>query len=335
MTREVRHSSRVNTKLLDQGLAASSSAGEMYIRQGEAIADRVAAEGRGIESIGVARRNFQTAFGEGLKIGLIATGIGLAAMLSMFGASFVIDAWRRPYSTAAFEAISKENAALLERVEKLGELVAKPPPTLVAADPEPAQAEEPAAAADQDTIGVATAALPLDPNSTNCPENRSYTVQCSGSHQYEDGRSYTGQWHNGLPDGEGKFTMANGSVLDATWKAGFPVTVKDQPNGRKVLKTVTVFKTIQDYDLPNRILSIVAGHLFADGTSKDWETAYCYADISNKDGLLSTVYLSRYDSRTGPLIRKPYTVVPALPITAAKFKRAQDDCPYQMTGFVD
>jgi len=334
MIREVRNSSRVNTKLLDRGLAASSSAGELYIKQGEAIADRVAAEGRGIENLGLAKRNFQTAYGTGLKIGLIAAGIGLAAMLMMFGASYVIDALRRQYSTAAFEAMANENAALLERVKKLGVLVAEPP-ARVEPPAEKPEVEEPSKAPDQGDIGVSTAALPLDPNSTNCPENRSYTVQCAGYHRYDDGRTYNGQWRNGLPEGEGKFTMANGSVLDATWKAGFPLEVKNQQPAKKALKTVTVFKELQDYDLANGIFDVIAGHRFADGNSEDWESAYCYASVKSKDGLLSQVSLSLYTTRGGTLARKDYAYNLTNLLSAANFRKAQDDCPYQFTGFSD
>jgi hypothetical protein len=339
MTREVRHSSRVNTRLLDQGLAASSRAGDMFIRQGEAIADRVAAEGRGIENLGQAKMNFQTAYGAGLRIGLIVTGIGVAAMLVMFGASYVIDALRKPYSTTAFEALANENAALLERVKKLGVLVAERPapvqPPPVDLPPEPPKDAVAASATEQSLVGIATAALALDPNSTNCPENGSYAFQCAGSHRYDDGRTYTGQWRNGLPEGEGKFILANGSILDATWKEGFPLAIKNQEPTKKVLKTVTIFSTIQDFDLPNRIQAVVVGHQFADGNSEDWLTAYCYAQVDARDSLSSQLDLSNFETRRGTISKAPYSDSLSDVISAANFKKAQDACPYQFSGFSD
>jgi hypothetical protein len=334
MIREVRNSSRVNTELLDRGLSASSSAGELYIKQGEAIADRVAAEGRGIENLGLAKKNFHTAYGAGLKIGLIAVGIGLSVMLILFGASYVIDALRRPYSAVAFETLAKENAALLERVQKLGVLISEPP---AQAEPpfEESKSDEPTQNSEKATIGVSTAALTLDAGSTNCPENRSYTVQCAGSHRYDDGRTYAGQWRNGLPEGKGTFTMANGSVLEATWKAGFPLEVNNQPPAKKALTTVTVFKSLQNYDLVNGIMSIDVGHRFADGNSADWYSAYCYAYVESTDGLSSQVNLSTYETRGGPLVKADYANNLSSLISAANFRKAQEACPYQTTGFRD
>jgi hypothetical protein len=332
MTREVRTSSRVNTAMLDRALSDASGAGELYIKQGEAIADRVAAEGRGIENLGLGKRNFQTAYGDGLKIGLISVGVGLAALLVLVGASYVIEALRKPYSTAAVEALVSENAALLERVRKLSVLAAEPATKAETSVTDP-KVEATVSALDQGDIGLSTAALPLDPNSTNCPENRSYSVQCVGDHKYDDGRSYSGQWRNGLPDGQGSFTMTNGSVLEATWKAGFPLQVENQMQVKKALKTVTVFKTLPNYDLANKIFDVVAGHRFADGNSEEWSLAYCYANVGSKDGLSSQINLSRYDKPGGPLIKEVYASNISSLISAATFKRAQSDCPYQFAKF--
>ena len=332
MTREVRTSSRMSTTLLDRALSDASGAGELFIKQGEAIADRVAAEGRGIENVGLAKRNFQTSYGTGLKIGLISIGVGLAAMLMMVGASYVIDALRKPYSTAVFDALADENAALLERVRKLSVIAADPPAT-VEPSVKTTTVEPTVKVTDQGDIGISTAALPMDPNSKNCPENRSYSVQCAGSHRYDDGRSYSGQWRNGLPDGQGKFTMANGAVLDATWKAGFPLEVKSQPSNKKALKTVTVFKTLKDYDLANRIYDVIVGHSFADGNSEEWFEAYCYANVGSRDGLVSQIFLSRYLKLGGPLIKDDYASNIAGLITPANFRKAQEACQYQFSGF--
>jgi hypothetical protein len=325
----------MNTTLLDRALSDASGAGELFIKQGEAVADRVAAEGRGIENAGVAKRNFQTAYGAGLKIGLISVGVGLAALLVMVGASYVIDALRRPYSTSAFDALVNENSALLEKVRKLSLQVADPP-----AKVEPLVAEPTLEGAvktpEQRDIGIATAALALDPNSVNCPENRSFSARCEGSHRYNDGRTYHGQWLNGLPDGQGKFTLANGSIIEGTWKTGFPSEIKNQQQAQKALKTIYIFTSLPEYDLGNDIDEVIVGHVFADGNSAMWLNAYCYLNLSRKSRSIGTqtkIELSRYDKPEGPLTKENYTSALNGLISRANFTKAQSDCPYQFNGF--
>lgn len=337
MAREVRTSSRLDTSLLDRGLAASAEAGETYIKQADAVANRVTAEGRGIENLGLAKRNFWTSYGSGVRIALIASGVGLGSLLFLFGVSFVVDAVRRPYTTSAYNSIVEQNASLTDQISKISKLLAeeRTKPSVEATTPaSETKTETPVPApASTEVTGVATTAVPFDETKTDCPSNMSYTEKCIGFHKYADGQSYQGEWKDGLPDGNGSLTMIDGTKIEGIWSSGLPSSVKLPTSEVNPLKTVTVFMTQSGSSIDPTIIEIVVGHEFEDGNSEMWYRAYCYAAIIKEDELRKTINLSGYENPTSEILMADYRSAYSGVITEADFREAQSVCPYVRSDF--
>ena len=339
MARDVRTSSRLNTSLLDRGLAASAEAGETFIKQADAVSGRVAAEGRGIEHLGLAKRNFWTSYGSGIRLGLIASGVGLGSLLFLYGVSLVVEAYRRPYSTNAYSSLLDQNASLTAQITQISKLLAEER-TKAAVEPSPvvsatktengSPAPAPASTAAK---GVATTAVPFDPTLSDCPSYKSYTEKCTGFHKYADGQSYRGEWRNGLPDGAGSLTMIDGTKLEGVWKAGLPSSVTLPKNTSKALKTVTVFNTKGDLGIDQSIEIVVTGHEFLDGNSTMWQRAYCYTMVFGADGIEKRINLSQYPSANSELMLAPYDNRYKDIIYPENFRKAQNACGYLFSGF--
>ena len=337
MAREVRTSSRLDSTLLDRGLAASAEAGETYIKQADAVANRVTAEGQGIENLGLAKKNFWTSYGSGVRIGLIASGAGLGSLLFLLGVSFVVDAFRRPYTTSAYNSVVEQNAFLTDQVAQISRVLAeeRTKPSVEATKPaSETKTETPVPApASTEVTGVATTAVPFDQTQTDCPSNLSYTERCIGVHKYADGQSYQGEWKDGLPDGDGSLTMVDGAKINGTWSAGLPSSVKLPTSDVTPLKTVTVFMTQSGSSIDPTIIGIVVGHEFEDGNSEMWYSAYCYAQILEEDGLTKKIDLSRYENPTSEIFMVDYRSAYSGVITLADFREAQRVCPYVRSDF--
>lgn len=336
MEREIRTSSRLDTTLLDRGLAASAEAGETYIKQADAVANRVTAEGRGIENLGLAKKNFWTSYGSGVRFGLIASGVGLGSLLFLYGVSLVVDAFRRPYSTSAYTALLGQNESLsaqVAQVDKLLQAERNNPSKIDPVDGTPTNSTSGIPTSTTEAKGVANTAVQFDPTLTDCPSNKSYTERCVGSHQYANGQSYKGEWRNGLPDGRGSLKLVDGSEIDGVWSAGLPSSINLPSSDVKPLKTVTVFMTQNGSTIDPTMKEIVAGHKFEDGNSEMWSDAYCYANIIGADGLSKQIDLSSYQKSTSDILMSQYRSVYSDVITLENFRKAQRVCPYQFSGF--
>ena len=341
MARDVRTSSRLNTSLLDRGLAASAEAGETYIKQADAVSGRVAAEGRGIEHLGLAKRNFWTSYGSGIRLGLIAAGIGLGSLLFLYGISLVVEAYRRPYSSGAYSSLLQQNASLTDQITQVSKLLAEER-TKAAVEPSPvvsalkteAGSSTPTPASTE-AKGVATTAVPFDPTLSDCPSYKSYTETCAGFHKYADGQSYQGEWRNGLPDGSGSLTTIDGTKIEGLWKVGLPSSIKLPSSEVKPLKTVTVFysKNGSNLNIDPTIVKITAGHNFSNGNSAMWTDAFCYADVVGSDNITKSINLTRYPSATSARIREDYQNYYVGVITRENFEKSQNACPYAFSGF--
>jgi len=105
---------RINTQYLDTALGKTEESVSTFLRSAEVEQNRIEAESKSIERLGLGKANFWSSVGTGTKYGIILLAAGTFLVLAGIGLKYVVDAWKRPYGVVSIASVLPIQEKILE-----------------------------------------------------------------------------------------------------------------------------------------------------------------------------------------------------------------------------